>query len=99
MKRKKDIKNRKPVGNNRASCFFFVGICLFVLEEPMLLVQVISGDFQCFAEPLEVHHFPFPQEAQGSKNVRVFRKVDEVFIGAAGFLLCCTFGSVIWEVL
>lgn len=55
---------------------------------------MISGDFQCFAEPLEVHHFPFPQEPQGSQNVRVFRQVDEVFIGAAGFLLCCTFGSV-----
>ena len=53
-----------------------------------------AGNFQCFAEPLEVHHFPFPQEPQGSQNVRVFRQVDEVFIGAAGFLLCCTFGSV-----
>jgi len=70
------------------------GVCLFVLEEPVFLIQMISGDFQCFAEPLEVHHFPFPQEPQRSQNVRVFRQVDEVFIGAAGFLLCCTFGSV-----
>lgn len=72
-------------------------ICLF--EEPVFLIQMISGNFQCFAEPLEVHHFPFPQEPQRSQNVRVFCQVDEVFIGAAGFLLCCTFGSVILEVL
>ena len=71
-------------------------ICLF--EEPVFLIQMISGDFQCFTEPLEVYHFPFPQEPQRCQNVRVFCQIDEVFIGAAGFLLCCTFGSVRWNV-
>lgn len=72
---------------------------LFVLEEPVFLVQMISGNFQRFTEPLEVHHFPFPQEPQRRQNVRVFRQINEVFVGAAGFLLCRTFGSVMWEVL
>ena len=62
-------------------------ICLF--EEPVFLIQMISGDFQCFTEPLEVYHFPFPQEPQRCQNIRVFCQIDEVFIGAAGFLLCC----------
>ena len=29
-------------------------ICLF--EEPVFLIQMISGDFQCFTEPLEGIH-------------------------------------------
>ena len=62
-------------------------ICLF--EEPVFLIQMISGDFQCFTEPLEVYHFPFPQEPQRCQNIRVFCQIDEVFIGAAGFLLWC----------
>lgn len=65
----------------------------------MFLIQMISGDFQCFAEPLEVHHFPFPQEPQGGQNIRVFRQINEVFVGTAGFLLCCTFENVMWEML
>lgn len=77
----------------------FGGTCLFVLEEPVFLIQMISGDFQCFAEPLEVHHFPFPQEPQGGQNIRVFRQINEVFVGTAGFLLCCTFENVMWEML
>lgn len=66
----------------------------FVLEKPMFLIQMISGDFQRFTKPLEMYHFSFAQEAQWCQNVRIFCQVDEVFIGAAGFLLCCTFGSV-----
>lgn len=62
MKRKKNEKNRKPVENTELPV---LGIGLFVHEKPVFLVQVISGDFQSFAEPLEVHHFPFPQEPQG----------------------------------
>ena len=60
-------------------------LCLF--EEPVFLIQMISGDFQCFTETLEVYHFPFPQEPQRCQNIRVFCQIDEVFIGAAGFLL------------
>lgn len=65
----------------------------------MFLVQMISGDFQGFAKPLKMNHFPFAQEPQRRQNVRVFCQVDEIFIGAAGFLLCCTFGSVmcLWK--
>lgn len=70
------------------------GICLFVHEKPVFLVQMISGNFQCFTKPLEVYHFPFTQETKGCQNIWIFCQVDKVFIGAAGFLLCCTFGNV-----
>lgn len=56
----------------------------------MLLIQIIPRDIQRFAEPLKVYDFPFPQEAKGRKHFRIIRHIDEIFIGTAGFLLCCT---------
>ena len=65
----------------------------------MLLLQIVPSDFQRFAEALEVYDFPFPQEAQRCQNGGVIGQVDEVFIGAAGFLLCCTFASATFFLL
>lgn len=36
-----------------------------------------------------MHDFPFSQEAQWREHIGVIRQVDEIFIGAARFLLCC----------
>ena len=55
----------------------------------MLLLQIISGVVQSFSETLEMHDFPFSQEAQWREHIGVIRQVDEIFIGAARFLLCC----------
>ena len=63
-------------------------------EKIMLLIQVITSDFQSFAEPLEVDDFPLPQEAERGEDFGVIGHVNEVFVGGAGFLFCCTFVSV-----
>ena len=60
----------------------------------MLLVQVVAGDLKGFTEALEVDDLAFTQEAQGGKDFGVIAHVDQVFIGGAGFLFCCTFVSV-----
>ena len=76
---------------------FAVLFCITAIllhEEIMLLIQVIPGDFQTFTEPLEMNDLSFPQDAQRCQNSRIFCKVNEVFISGAGFLLCCTFVSV-----
>ena len=52
-------------------------------------IQVILGNPQSFTETLEMHDFPFSQEAQWREHIGVIRQVDEIFIGAARFLLCC----------
>lgn len=36
-----------------------------------------------------MHDFPFSQEAQWREHIGVIRQVDEIFVGAARFLLCC----------
>lgn len=68
-------------------------------KEIVLLIQIIAGDFQGLAETLEMHNFAFPQEPQGRKHLRIIRQVDQVFIGAAGLLLCCTSASAAFFVL
>ena len=81
--------------SEKADLFILLGIAPIPLhEEIMLLMQVVTGDFQSFPEPLEVDDLPFTQEAQGSEDFGVIGHVDEVFIGGAGFLFCCTFVSV-----
>ena len=62
---------------------------VFLHEKIMLLLQIISGVVQSFSETLEMHDFPFSQEAQWREHIGVIRQVDEIFIGAARFLLCC----------
>ena len=44
-------------------------------------------DLQAFAEPLEVDHFPFPQEVEGFQDLLVAGHVHEVLIGGPGLLL------------
>lgn len=68
-------------------------------KEIVLLIQIIAGDFQCLAETLEMHNFAFPQEPQRRKHLWIIRQVDQVFIGAAGLLLCCTSVSAAFFVL
>ena len=63
-------------------------------EKIMLPFQVVTGNFQSFAEPLEVNDLPLTQEAQRGEDFGVIGQVDEVFVGGAGFLFCCTFVSV-----
>ena len=71
------------------------GITAVILhEEVMLSIQVVAGNLQSFAEPLEVDDLPFTQEAQRGEDFGVIGHVDEVFVGGAGFLFCCTFVSV-----
>ena len=53
----------------------------------MLLLQIISGVVQSFPETLEMHDFSFSQEAQWREHIGVIRQVDEIFVGAARFLL------------
>ena len=67
---------------------------VFLHKEIMLLIQIIPCNIQSFTEPLEMNDFPFPQEAQWCQNGRIFRQIDQVFISASGFLICCTFVSV-----
>ena len=62
---------------------------VFLHEKIMLLLQIISGVVQSFPETLEMHDFSFSQEAQWREHIGVIRQVDEIFVGAARFLLCC----------
>ena len=57
----------------------------------MLLIQIISCDFQSFPEPLEVDDFTFSQEPKRGEDFGVIAHVDEVFVGGPGFLFCCIF--------
>ena len=55
----------------------------------VLAVKLILHMSQRLTKPLEMHDFPFSQEAQWREHIGVIRQVDEIFIGAARFLLCC----------
>ena len=85
------MKKEKAISwKTKRSLFCLSAVAAVVLhEEIMLLIQIISGIVQGFTETLEMHDFPFPQETQRCKHIRIIRQVDEVFIGAARFLLCC----------
>ena len=55
----------------------------------IFLVQSFAQALHRFAETLEMHDFSFSQEAQWREHIGVIRQVDEIFVGAARFLLCC----------
>lgn len=55
---------------------------------------MMADDIQRFAETLEMNDLPLPQEPQRRQHIRVVCQVDEVFVGGAGLLLCCTFENV-----
>ncbi len=63
-------------------------------KEIMLLIQIVTSDFEGFAEPLEVDDLTFPQEAERGEDFGVIGHVNEVFVGGAGFLFCYTFVSI-----
>ena len=60
-------------------------ICLF--EEPVFLIQMISGDFQCFTEPLEVDQLPGTQKLKRSAHIGICNNAQKIVIGGSGFLL------------
>lgn len=62
---------------------------VFLHEEIMLLIEMITGDFQGFAETLEMDDLSLPQEAQRRKDGGVIGQVDEIFIGGACLLFGC----------
>ena len=66
----------------------FAGVLLN--EEIMFPVQIVPRNLEGFAESLEMHNLPFPQETQRGKHFGVIRHINKIFIGTAGFLLCRT---------
>ena len=69
-----------------AGCFY---IKIRVKRIEVLGIQPVGHEAESFSETLEMHDFPFSQEAQWREHIGVIRQVDEIFVGAARFLLCC----------
>ncbi len=44
----------------------------------------------CFTKTLEVHNFSRTQEFYWFTNIGVFYQAENVVVGGAGFLFCCT---------
>ena len=56
----------------------------------VLGIQMFLDDAQGFTEPLKVHDFPGPQEADGVSYIRgIHGQTQDVVVGGSGFLLCC----------
>ena len=53
------------------------------------MIHLGLGQFEGFAEPLEVDDLPLPQEADHVVHIRVITETQDIVIGEAGFLLCC----------
>ena len=91
---------RDPISHFRLKlCFHELLVKFWVKIIVVFSVQGILQVFQSFAKPLEMDDLPFTQKTDGRDHVRVVHQTQNIVIGGAGFLLCCTFGSVIWEVL
>ena len=54
----------------------------------ILLVQLFPEQLHRFAEPLEMHHLPFPEELDHIVHIRVIRQTQNVVVGCSGFLFC-----------
>ena len=54
----------------------------------VFLVHLLFGQFDGFAEALEMDNLPFPEEANDVIYVRVVGQAKDVVIGEAGLLLC-----------
>ena len=59
---------------------------IFLHKEIMLLIQIIPCNIQGFTQPLEVHDFPFSQEAQRCQNSGIISQIDEIFVSVPCFL-------------
>ena len=53
----------------------------------ILAIQLILGDAQGFAKPLEMHHLPHAQEFDGFAHIRLLDQTQDIVIGGAGLLL------------
>lgn len=58
-----------------------------VCEIDVFLVHFLLGQFDGFAEALEVYNFSFTQEADCIVDVRIVGQTENIVIGKAGFLL------------
>ena len=70
---------------------FFALAAAFVVEfriegVEISAVQLLLHQPQAFAEPLVVDDLPFPQEADGVADFRVFHQTENVVVGGPGFL-------------
>ena len=93
------LQNSKILQCARGENWLFAGgagVEFRVKGVEILAVQVVLGDAQRLAEPLEVDDFPFPQELDGVPYVRVVRQAEDVVIGNAGLLLWCNHESATW---
>ena len=52
------------------------------------LIHFFLGQSNGFAETLEVHDLPLPQEADDVGNVGIITHAQDVIIGDPGFLFC-----------
>ena len=62
---------------------------VFLHEKIMMQHQIIYGVFKIYSEKKEMNEITVTKESQRSVHIGVIRQVDEIFIGAARFLLCC----------
>lgn len=60
----------------------------------ILLIQLFAQQLYGFAEPLEMHDLPFPQELDHIIHIRVVAEPKNVVIGDPRFLLCC---NAVWD--
>lgn len=56
-------------------------------------VQMILDIAQGFAKPLEMYHFPLPEETDRVAYLRILHQTEDVVIGGACLLLCCIFAG------
>lgn len=88
------LDSHKKCEENNISVIFPAFLFLFIFHKKMmLLIQMISCNFQCFAKSLEMHHFSFTQETQRCQNIWIICQINQIFIGTACFLFCCTIVS------
>lgn len=53
-------------------------------------VEVLLGDAEGFAKPLEVYDLPRAQEPDGIADIRIFDEPQDIVVCCSGFLLCYT---------
>ena len=53
----------------------------------IFLIQLLPKKLDCFPEPLEVNHFPFPEEFDHIIYIRIITKMKDVVVSDPGLLL------------
>lgn len=59
-----------------------------VIEVDIFRVHFFFTELQAFAEPLEVHDLPFPEEADRVVHVRIVGEAEDIVVGQASLLFC-----------